>query len=127
MKLSRRVIRRYLTMVTEAGPAAALTDPVQNLAAFDDAIDAMADAARAAGDEDILRIAIDALVSEPRGRAIHFVGDYYPWPNDEFAELLGYTFSRIWPQESLSFPGSEPDVEFADMTDEEWGDYTGKA
>jgi hypothetical protein len=125
MKISTRMIDRYLVMLTEARPAL-LGDPLHDLSEYDSSIDSMGALARAQGDEAALRLAIDALVAAPEGRLSQFAGSVYRWPNAEFVQLLTYAFERLWPLRSLSMPGSEPQVELVRMTDEEWAAYTGR-
>lgn len=124
MKVNSILIQRYLSMVTESR-AAMLDDPAGDLTAYDDEIDAMGAAARAADDEALLRISIDALIASPGGgRLAQFGGSAYRWPNREFVPLLTYAHERLWPDMTLSEPGDEADIEFLPMSSEEWAAYS---
>lgn len=86
MKINRRLIDRYLSIVTESR-ASMMDDPARDLTAYDGPIDAMGEAARA---------------------------------DDTHAH------ERLWPDEPLSLPGAEPEVEFVAMSPAEWAAYTGR-
>ena len=126
MKINSILIERYLSMVTESR-AAMLDDPAGDLTAYDDAIDAMGVAARAADDDDLLRMSIDALIASPGGgRLSQFAGSVYRWPNRAFIPLLTHAFARLWPDLALSDAGDEADIEFLPMSSEEWAAYSGR-
>ena len=125
MKDNSRLIEKYLTMVTESR-AAMLDDPAGDLTAYDSAIDRMRAAAAAGGDDDLLRLSIEALIAQPDGRLFRFAGHSYRWPNDEFVPLLEHAYMRMWPDEERSPPGAEPEIEFVPMTPEEWAAYSGR-
>jgi hypothetical protein len=124
MKVNSILIEKYLAMVTESRMAM-MEDPVGDLSAYDDAIDGMGAAAQAAGDGNLLRVSIDALVARPEGRLFQFAGSVYRWPNDEFVPLLTRAYERLWPERELSFPGEEADIDFVAMSAEEWAAYNG--
>jgi hypothetical protein len=125
MKVNSLLIEKYLSMVTESRMAM-MEDPASDLTGYDDAIDNMGAAAKAAGDERLLRVCIDALIANPEGRLFRFAGSAYRWPNDEFVALLTYAFERLWPGREPSFPGDEADIEFVPMSTEEWDAYNGR-
>ena len=125
MKVNSVLIEKYLSMVTESRMAM-MEDPVEDLNGYDSAIDSMGAAARAAGDEKLLRVSIDALIASPEGRLYRFAGSAYRWPNDEFIQLLTHAYERIWPGRELSFPGEEADIDFVAMSSEEWAAYNGR-
>ena len=125
MKINSRLIERYLSIVTESR-VSMMADPARDLTAYDGAIDAMGEAACADDNEDFLRIAIDSLIAEPIGRLSQFTGSTYRWPNEEFVPLLTHAYERLWPDDPLSLPGAEPEVEFEAMTSAEWAAYTGR-
>jgi hypothetical protein len=126
MKINSRLIERYLSVVTESR-VSMMENPARDMTAYDGPIDEMGEAARAEDNEDLLRIAIDALIAKPTGRLSLFTGQTYRWPNEEFVQLLNHAYERLWPEESLSLPGAEPEVEFVSMTASEWAAYTGVA
>ena len=126
MKVNSILIEHYLSMVTESR-AAMLDDPAGDMSAYDAAIDAMAAAARAADDDDLLRMSIDALIASPGGgRLAQFAGSAYRWPNREFVPLLTHAFERLWPDMALSDAGDAADIEFLPMSSEEWAAYNGR-
>ena len=126
MKVNSILIERYLSMVTESR-AALLDDPAGDMTAYDPAIDAMAAAALAAGDDDLLRMSTDALIAAPGGgRLSQFAGSVYRWPNREFVPLLTHAHERLWPDFALSDPGDQADIDFVPMTSEEWAAYSGR-
>jgi hypothetical protein len=126
MRVNSHLIEKYLWILT-MGRAASAEEPMADLSAFDPEIDEMAELARADGNEDLLRISIDALIARPEGRLRPFAGQVYRFPDREFVQLLTYAYERIWPDMLLSLPGEEMAVEFEPMTDQEWAAYTGRA
>jgi len=125
MKINSRLIERYLSIVTESRMSM-MPNPARDLTAYDGPIDAMGEAAAAENNEDILRLSIDALIALPEGRLSQFAGDTYRWPNEEFVPLLTHAYERLWPDEPLSPPGAEPEIEFIPMTRQEWTAYSGR-
>ncbi|MCX5743891.1 MAG: hypothetical protein NT062_15485 [Proteobacteria bacterium] len=125
LKINSRLIERYLSIVTESR-VSMMESPACDLAAYDGPIDAMGEAARADGNEELLRVAIDALLARPVGRLSQFTGETYRWPNEEFVPLLTHAHERLWPDEPLSLPGDAPEVEFVAMTSAEWAASTGR-
>ncbi|PCJ07931.1 MAG: hypothetical protein COB16_09600 [Rhodobacteraceae bacterium] len=83
--------------------------------------------ARAAGDEELLKMSFDSLLASPKGRIQQFNGQVYGYREDEMEELLAHVFSYAWPQEERSLPGEEIAIEFIPMSDEEWAIRQGKA
>jgi hypothetical protein len=125
MKINSRLIAKYLATVTESYRAYH-DSPGENLADYDAVIDEMGAAARAADDDDLLRVAIDALIAGPVGRLGDFTGDAYSWPSEEFIPLLTRAYQRLWPDDEPSMEGFGPEVEFEPMSSEEWAAYTGR-
>lgn len=111
MRVELAPIQTYLRMLTE-GRVAAQGDPMEDVSDMDEAIDEMAEAARANDDEDLLRLVIDALAADPDGRLDPFRGDYYGWSDEELTDLLTYAHDRIWPDYLRSMPGEEVQIEF---------------
>ena len=126
MKVNSLLIEHYLLMVTDS-EAAMLEDPAGDLVGHDDAIDAMGAAAREAGDDDLLRMAIDALIAAPAdGQRGPFAGNVHVWPDHEFLALLMRAHRRLWPGKPLGDAGEAADIEFLPMTPQEWAAYTGR-
>jgi len=125
MKINSRVIAKYLEMVTESYRAYH-DSPGEDVSDYDAAIDDMGAAARAADDDDLLRVALDALIAGPVSQLGDFTGDAYRWPSAEFIPLLTHAYQRLWPDEPLSMEGFGPEVEFEAMSSAEWAAYTGR-
>ncbi|QYK39858.1 MAG: hypothetical protein KF887_10260 [Paracoccaceae bacterium] len=125
MKVNSHAIEKYLWMLTN-GAQASQPRPMTNLADFDVDIGRMAAAARAAGEEDLLRIAIDSLVADPTGRIHIFSGQIYDFSDDELVDLLGHALDTIWPDHIRSLPGDGAPMEFIPMSDAEWAARQGK-
>jgi hypothetical protein len=125
VKVNSHLIEKYLWILT-MGRAASAEEPMADLSAFDPEIDEMAERARADDNEDLLRIAIDALIARPEGRLRPFAGQVYRFPDREFVQLLTYAYERIWPDMLLSLAGEETEIEFEPMTDEAWAAYPGR-
>ena len=119
MRINRHVIERYLWVLTN-GVAASATDPMGELDAYDREIALMVSLARGAGEEELLRISIDSLLANPRGRIGQFNGQVYGFREDQMEELLAYAFARAWPDAERSPPGEGIDLEFVPMSEEEW-------
>jgi hypothetical protein len=125
MKVNSRLIERYLSIVTESR-VSMMEDPARDLTSYDGPIDEMGEAARADDNDDLLRLSIDALIAHPEGRLSQFAGNTYRWPNEEFVPLLTHAYEQLWPDDPLSPPGAEPEIEFVPMTSAEWAAYTGR-
>ncbi|MCV2863544.1 hypothetical protein [Defluviimonas sp. WL0075] len=113
MKVELAPIRHYLRMLTESR-VAAQGDPMENVSDMDEPIDEMAASAQANGDDDLLRLVIDALAADPDGRLDPFRGSYYGWSDAELVDLLVYAHDRIWPDYLRSLPGDEAEIEFVE-------------
>lgn len=119
MRVSIEVIQRYVWSLTE-GRAASSTEPMADLEAYDPEIDEIGARAAAAGESELLRLSLDALIAGPRDRLHTFRGQVYSFPGRELTDLLAYAYVRLWPDREPSLPGTEMPVEFELMTDEEW-------
>lgn len=102
------------------GRGSAASEPMADLGLFDVDIRGMQHAAEAAGELEWLRLSMDALIANPRGRIGQFVGQGYPFTEDEMVRLFTYAFGLIWPEQSISSRGEEAQLRFVDMTDEQW-------
>ncbi len=111
MKIDRDLIKGYLDYITITEPPSQ-EDPLADLSHFDQAIDDMAGYARDADDLDILRVAMDTVIAAPEGQIAAFEGPLYPYTHTELVRLFEYAYGRIWPDEPLSVPGTELDIEF---------------
>lgn len=125
MKINRYVIEKYIHMLTQ-GAAASDEDPMEDVTNYDADIELMLAAAREAGDEDVLKMSLDALLANPGGRIRSFNGQVYAFDQDDMVELLGHAYAQAWPGEARSMPGEEIDLEFDYMSDEEWAIRQGK-
>ena len=95
-------------------------DPVSNWSNFDADIESMRVQALRNGNMDWLRWSMDALIANPDDRIEQFKGFQYPFNKRELVELFTHAFQIIWPEEKISAPGEEVDIDFVDMTKEEW-------
>jgi hypothetical protein len=123
MKIHRELIKLYLKKLTMGGGINA-PDPLADLSNFNADIRSMQREARADGNLDWLRLSMDALIANPRGRIQEFAGQQYPFSDTELVTLFTYAFQRIWPDIALSEPGAEADLEFVQMTNDEWAALT---
>lgn len=112
---------RYLTSMTFVDTP----DPLADLEVFDSAIDAMAAAARRDGNLDMLRLALDSLVSEPEDRIDTFRGEGFPFTQDEVVTILAHALRRLWPDIPVSGPGEAVPVDFIRMSRADWERETG--
>lgn len=119
MKVNYYVVRQYLSWLT-GGRGASNPETIDDWQTYEADMDAMIDAARRNGDEDLLRLSIDALVAAPAGRIDAFVGQVYAFSDDDLVALLTYAHNYIWPDRTMSAPGEGPDLEFVPMSDAEW-------
>lgn len=113
MKVELAPIRTYLRMLTESRVAAE-GDPMADPSDMDEAIEAMAAAAAEKGDDDLLRVVIDSLATDPDGRLDPFRGAYYGWSDRELVALLDYAYEHLWPDYMRSLPGEEIPIEFVE-------------
>ena len=119
MKMHREMIKRYTRHLT-SGMGVAEDDPMADLAQFDRDIHSMAAQARSEGNLDWLRLSLDALVANPGDRLRLFADFVYPFTEAELRTLFAYAFQQTWPDQELSEPGEEADLDFVGMSDEEW-------
>ena len=121
MRMHREMIKRYTTHLT-SGIGVTEEDPMADLSNFDRDILSMAAEAKRDGNLDWLRLSLDALVANPAGRIKLFADYVYPFSEEELRRLFAYAFLKIWPDEEISVLGSEANLKFVAMTDEEWAD-----
>lgn len=123
MKMHRNKIREYLSALT-TGAGASNPDPMAEMRNYYlDAL-AMRRDAEADGNLEWLRLSMDALIANPAGRIGQFAGQLYPFSEEELVQIFTYAYGIVWPDHELSEPGSELDLEFVVMSDEEWADLT---
>lgn len=126
MKIRKELIAGYTRLLT-MGRAVNAPDPMADLSQFDADIRAMHRRAHKEGNLDWLRLALDALIANPRGRIGEFAGQQYPFSDAELQELFRRAYGMIWPDQPLSDPGDEADLEFVDMSAEDWAAAAGSA
>lgn len=124
MKIRKELIEGYTRLLT-MGRAVNAPDPMADLAQFDADIRAMHKRAHKDGNLDWLRLALDSLVANPRGRIGQFAGQQYPFDDAELQALFRRAYETIWPDQPLSEPGNEAELEFVDMSAEDWAAFTG--
>ncbi|NSY38568.1 hypothetical protein [Leisingera sp. ANG59] len=124
MKIRKELIEGYTRLLT-MGRAVNAPDPMADLAQFDADIRAMHKRAHKEGNLDWLRLALDALIATPDGRIGQFAGQQYPFSDPELEALFRRAYGMIWPGQPLSEPGDEADLEFVEMSAEEWDAFTG--
>ena len=124
MKIRKELIAGYLRLLTQ-GRGVNAPDPMSDLAQFDADIRSMRRRAVRDGNLDWLRLSLDSLIADPDGRISQFAGQQYPFADAELVALFRRAFEMIWPEEPLSEPGDEAELEFAEMSAEEWAAATG--
>ncbi|MBY6055527.1 hypothetical protein [Leisingera daeponensis] len=124
MKIRKELIEGYTRLLT-MGRAVSAPDPMADLSQFDADIRAMHKRAYKEGNLDWLRLALDSLIAGPEGRISQFAGQQYPFSDRELEALFRRAFGMIWPDQPLSEPGDEADLEFVEMSAEEWDAFTG--
>lgn len=117
--MNRELIKFYLQKLT-MGRAVNTENPMSDLGNFKGDIRNMQLAAEKNGDLGWLYISIDALIANPSGRIQSFASQDFPLTDNELVELFTYAFRRIWPEKLISAKGDEVELEFVDMSDEEW-------
>lgn len=119
MKIPADLIRTYLRPVV-AGAGASEPDPMADLNAFNGDIHEMRRRAAAAGDLEVLRLALVSLVLSPGGRLRAFAGTQYPFNDSDLTAVLRHALERAWPDDTLPEPGEELPVDLADISEDEW-------
>ena len=118
MKISRAIIEAYLDHVTsQIGDEGSLPDDVTGY--YDSILD-MKHFAIKQGDLDILRLAIDKLLTDPKVDAPSFAAIHYDYDKDEMQELLFYIRSVVWPDTPMPNPIEVEGIEFVSMSKDEW-------
>lgn len=119
MKIQLELIKHYLRPLS-MGRGVNEPDPMADLANFD--ADIREVGRRAAADDglDWLRLAMESLILEPRGRVQAFVGEQYPLNDSEMVALLRRAHAQLFPGSTLPDAGDQAPVEFESMSDQEW-------
>lgn len=125
MKIRKELIDGYLRLLT-MGRAANAPDPMAEPGKIDADIRTMRRRALREGNLDWLRLSLEALINDPQGRISQFAGQRYPYDDRELVALFRRAYEMIWPDRPLCEPGDEADLEFADMSAEDWDAFTGK-
>ncbi|UWQ76156.1 hypothetical protein [Leisingera sp. M658] len=126
MKIRKELIAGYTRLLT-MGRAVNAPDPMADLAQFDADIRSMHKRAHKEGNLDWLRLALDSLIASPAGRISLFAGQQYPFDDAELQALFRRAYGMIWPDQPLSEPGDEADLDFVEMSAEDWNAFTGNA
>ncbi|MBQ4824221.1 hypothetical protein J4729_06610 [Leisingera sp. HS039] len=126
MKIRKELIAGYTRLLT-MGRAVNAPDPMADLAQFDADIRSMHKRAYKEGNLDWLRLALDSLIARPAGRISQFAGQQYPFDDAELQALFRRAYGMIWPDQPLSEPGDEADLDFVEMSAEDWDAFTGNA
>lgn len=119
MHMNRDLIQAYIRKLT-IGVGSAASDPFADITLFDNDVQSVKMAAKRAGDLEWLRLSLDSLITNPRGRIGQFVEQGYPYSDHEMVTLLTYAYQKIWPDQKISEPGEETVLEFVEMSDETW-------
>lgn len=119
MDLHRDLIKSYIRKMT-IGRGSSESDPFTDITFFNNDIYTMKVAAEQAGDLEWLRLSMDALIANPRGRIGQFVEQGYPYSDEEMVTLFTYAYKQIWPERDISERGEEAQLNFVDMSDETW-------
>ncbi|KUP90606.1 hypothetical protein [Tritonibacter horizontis] len=126
MKIRKEMIAQYIRLLT-TGRAVNAPDPMSDLSNFDADIRTMHKRAYQDGNLDWLRLALDALIADPSGRIEEFAGLQYPFDERDLVAIFRHAHEMIWPDRSLSEPGDEAELEFVDMSPEDWAAVSGDA
>lgn len=119
MKIPADLIRHYLRPLV-TGRGASEPDPMADLDNFNGDIHEMRRRAAAAGDLEVLRLALVSLALSPAGRIGAFAGTLYPFNDGDLARVLRHALERAWPDDPLPEPGAEVPVDLADIPEDEW-------
>ncbi|WP_420002498.1 hypothetical protein [Arenibacterium sp. LLYu02] len=119
MDMNLDLIKSYIRRMT-IGAGSAASDPFADITLFDPDIRAMQVAAEAAGDLNWLRLSMDALIADPKGRIGRFVEQGYPYSEAEMVTLFTYAYGKIWPEATISAPGEEARLNFVEMSEAAW-------
>lgn len=79
------------------------------------------------GNLEWLKLSMASLLSKPKGkgRISSFTSLVYPYSEEELIELLTYAFNIIWPGELITQLSEINDIDFVNMTEEEWHKVSG--
>lgn len=124
MKIRKQMIDGYLRNLT-MGRAANTNDPLSDLTQFDPDIRAMQREALLDGNIEWLRLSVESLLANPRNRIGAFVGALYPFDAAELENILRYAHSKIWPDRTVPDLGDEAELEFVEMSQEDWSAIVG--
>lgn len=119
MKLRKELIAKYLRLLTR-GRAVNMPDPMSAPENFDADIRTMRRQAQLDGNLDWLRLALDSLINQPRGRIQQFAGLQYPFTDEELVRIFTRAYAMIWPDVPRSELGDELELEFVDISAEDW-------
>ena len=120
MEISSSMVRLYLGEVTSCiGDYGGLPE---NIHGYDNAIREMKLSAELHQELDVLRMAIDYLITSPKVDAASFAATHYDFDSDEIMELLFYIRSVVWP--NLPPPNFEEvkDIVLVEISTSDWWD-----
>lgn len=124
MKIRKQMIDGYLRNLT-MGRAASAPDPMAETALIDADIRSMHREALIDDNLDWLRLSIEALLADPSGRIGAFAGVQYPYDEGEIRTLLQRAHAAIWPDRTVPEPGDEAELEFVEMSRDDWAAMAG--
>lgn len=123
MKIRKQMIDGYLRNLT-MGRAASGSGFTSDLSQFDPDIRSMHRDALLDGNLEWLRLSIESLLANPRGRIGAFAGALYPFDDAELEELFRHAHALIWPDRTVPDLGDEAELEFVEMSRDDWAALT---
>jgi hypothetical protein len=124
MKIRKQMIDGYLRNLT-MGRAANMSAPLSDLTQFDPDIRAMHRDALLDGNLEWLRLSLESLLANPRGRIGAFTGALYPFDDAELEAIFRHAHAQIWPDRTVPDLGDEADLEFVEMSRDDWAAIAG--
>lgn len=93
MRVSQSVIQNYIRRLT-AGRGGSSLEPMKDLSQYDADILGLLRRAESDGNLEWLRLSFESLILNPKGRIGIFVGETYPYREDEMVILLSYAYKK---------------------------------
>lgn len=121
MEISSAMIRHYLTAVTSCIEDNDGAVP-EDIHGYDKSITNMKLRAQHHNDLDVLRLAIDYLITSPKVDAASFAATHYHFDPDEIMELLFYIRSVVWPNLPPPNYDEVKDINIINISTSDWWD-----
>lgn len=72
------------------------------------------------GDIDVLKLAFEYILSQPKFDCTRLNESDYPYENEEIREIIFYAWQTLWPNGAIAFIKEPIDIELVTIPIQEW-------